>query len=50
MDITKEKTPNSIGRVVKLFFERFKPDPLTAKRFERFMEIKRALLLWLCYT
>jgi len=42
MDITKEKTPNSIGRVVKLFFERFKPDPLTAKRFERFMEIKRA--------
>jgi len=42
MDITKEKTPNSIGRLVKLFFERFKPDPLTAKRFERFMEIKRA--------
>ena len=24
------------------FFEKLKPDPLTAKRFERFMEIKRA--------
>lgn len=27
---------------VKRFFERLKPDPLTAKRIERFMEIKRA--------